>query len=372
VKPRRIAVFLPNLAGGGAERMMLHLARGFVERGYRVDLVLARAEGPYMDEIPDGVDLVTLDAGKAPGYAAMGSLRPLVGYLRRHDPDALLSAMSRINVVAILAATIARTDTRLVVSERNHLSSYVRQTDETGVRALPWLVGLAYPVTDGIIPISNGVADDLAGTAGPDRDSMDVVYNPVVIPEISDRAAEPVDHEWFGSGEPAVVLGVGSLSRQKDFPTLVRAFARLRQQRETRLVVLGEGSERERVEAVAESEGVADEVWMPGFVDNPYRYMQRADVFALSSAWEGFGNVVVEAMACGTPVVSTDCPSGPAEILDDGTYGPLVPVGDDAALADAVGSVLEDPPAESLLTDRAAQFRYDVIADQYLDVLFED
>lgn len=366
---RHVALFLPSLAGGGAERMLLHLARGFAEREFRVDLVLARAEGPYLDEIPDDVQLVELEAGKAPGYAALGSLRPLAGYLRHADPAALLSAMSRVNVVAIGAALLARTDARVVVSERNHLSSWVVETDEFGVRALPWLVRFAYPRADGIVPISKGVADDLAATAHLDRDAMTTVYNPVVVPEIEERAAEPVDHEWFADDGPSVVLGVGSLSTQKDFPTLVRAFANVREERDVRLVILGEGDQRERIESVAVEEGVEQDVWLPGFVDNPYRYMRRADVFALSSAWEGFGNVVVEAMACGTPVVSTDCPSGPGEILEGGKIGPLVQVGDDAALADAITSVLADPPPAELLRDRADDFRYDVIADQYLDVL---
>jgi glycosyltransferase involved in cell wall biosynthesis len=384
---RHLALFLPSLAGGGAERMFLHLARGFVERGHRVDLVLSRAEGPYVDEIPDGVQMVDLDAGKAPGYGAMGSLRPLARYLRDGRPDALLSAMSRVNVVAVLAARLARVDARVVVSERNHLSSWVENNDEIGTRVLPSLVRATYPLADGVVPISEGVADDLAATAGLDRESMTVVYNPVVVPEIAERAAAPVDHEWFhqseevdgdggddgdGSGDgasPAVVIGVGSLSTQKDFPTLVRAFARLRGGRDVRLVILGEGDERDRIEEVATEAGVYDDVWLPGFVDNPYRYVRRADVFALSSAWEGFGNVIVEALACGTPVVSTDCPSGPAEILQDGRLGPLVPVGDANALAEVIGETLDDPPRAERLRERADDFRYDAIADRYLDVL---
>jgi len=367
---RRVALVLPSLAGGGAERMFVHLARGFEERGLAVDLVLARAEGPYVDEVPDGVQIVDLEAGKAPGYAALGFLRPLARYLRETRPDAVLSAMSRVNVVVLLAAKLARTDARVVVSERNHLSSYVAKTDETGVRVLPALVRATYPLADGVVPISEGVADDLAATAGLDREAMTVVYNPVVVPEIAERAAEPVDHEWVGEGGPEVVLGVGSLSTQKDFPTLLRAFDRLREDRDVRLVVLGEGSERERIESLAESLGVSEDVWLPGFVDNPFRYMKRADVFALSSEWEGFGNVVVEAMACGTPVVSTDCPSGPAEILADGEYGPLVPVGDDAALADATAATLDDPLPPETLEGRADDFAYDTIAGEYLDVLF--
>jgi glycosyltransferase involved in cell wall biosynthesis len=351
--------------------MMLHLARGFRERGYHVDLVLARAEGPYLDEVPAGVELVELNAAKAPGYAAIGSLRPLVGYLRSRTPDALLSAMSRINIVSLLAGMIARTDTTVVVSERNHLSSYVAKTNEAGVRLLPWLVRLLYPRADGIVPISNGVADDLATTASLPLDGMTVIYNPVVIPEIEKKAAEPIDHDWFTLDGSEVIIGVGALSRQKGFPTLVRGFAHLRERRNARLVILGEGDDRDRIESVARNEGVADDVWLPGFVNNPYKFMRDADVFALSSEWEGFGNVMVEAMACGTPVVATNCPSGPAEILSNGKYGPLVPVGDHMALAQAIETLLENSPPKSCLWERANDFRYDVIADRYLDVLFD-
>lgn len=368
----RIALFLPNLAGGGAERMFLHLSRGFVEQGYDTDLVLSRMEGPYLEEVPDSVRVVELDAGKMPGYGALGSVRPLREYLNKTCPSALLSAMARVNVVAILAAHLARTSPRVVVSERNHLSSYVAQTDEFGIRSLPWLVRLAYPHADEIIPISEGVADDLTTTANLDRDRMSVIYNPVVTPEITAKASKPIDHEWFRDPNLEVVLGVGSLSTQKDFPTLVRAVARVREELDTKLVVLGEGNQRETVRKAAESAEITDHVHLPGFKPNPYAYMAQADLFALSSRWEGFGNVLVEAMACGTPVVSTDCPSGPAEILCDGEFGPLVQVGREDELADAILATIDNPPSSERLRRRADDFSYKIISKKYIRVLFPE
>lgn len=175
--------------------MMLHLARGFLERGLEVDLVLSRIEGPYVDDIPDCVRVVGLDAGKAPGYAALGSLLPLRSYLNDARPDALLSAMSRVNVVAVAATRLSSTRPRVVVSERNHLSSYVAGSDRPGMRALPLLVHAAYPFADAVVPNSEGVADDLAATARLDRTSMTVINNPTVAPEIAEQAAEPVNHE---------------------------------------------------------------------------------------------------------------------------------------------------------------------------------
>lgn len=368
----RIAVFLPSLAGGGAERMMLNLARGVTEHGYRVELVLSRAEGPYLADVPPGVQLVDLEAGKTPGYAAIGSLLPLRQYLRRTRPDVLLSAMSRINVVAVLAARFSSATPRVVVSERNHLSSYVEGSDEFGVWTLPWLVRASYPFADAVVPNSRGVADDLSETAGIDRESMTVVNNPTVTPEIADRATEPVDDEWFDTGGPPVVLGVGSFSPQKDFTTLVDAFARVSDDRDARLVILGEGETESRVEQRVREHGLGDRVQFPGFVDNPYRYMSRADVFVLSSRWEGFPNALIEALACGAPVVATDCPSGPAEILSDGVYGSLVPVGDSEAMAAAVCDVLDDTHDPDRLRDRADEFSYDVIAEQFLEVLLPE
>lgn len=364
----RIAIFLPNLSGGGAERMMVNLARGFTEAGHRVDLVLSTAVGAYLNEVPETVDIVDLDASEYPGYAAMGSLRALVGFLRSTEPDAMVSAMTRANIVTVLASILARTATTTVVSERTHLSSFIL-SESAAWRLMPWLVRASYPRADGIVPISEGVADDLADSCGLDRGAMDVIYNPVVTPELFDLADEPIECEWLNDPDVLTVVGVGRLAPEKDFPTLLGAFATLRTDRRAKLVILGEGPEKGAIERESRRLGIEEDVFLPGFVDNPYAYMRRADVFALSSISEGFGNVLVEAMACGTPVVSTDCPSGPAEILADGRYGTLVPVGDHEALATAIEETLKQPPDQDVLVQRAREFSYDVIADQYLDIL---
>jgi glycosyltransferase involved in cell wall biosynthesis len=201
------------------------------------------------------------------------------------------------------------------------------------------------------------------------RERIDAIHNPVVTPELAARAAALLDDPWFQPGEPPVIIGVGRLAVQKDFGTLLRAFARVRSRRPARLVVLGEGDQRPRLERLAEELGVAADVRFPGFVDNPLAYMRRAAVFALSSIYEGLGNVVVEALACGCPVVSTDCPGGPAEILGHGRFGRLVPVGDSDAFGDALLAVLDDPRESSPLLARARDFSASVIADRYLDVL---
>jgi glycosyltransferase involved in cell wall biosynthesis len=251
----------------------------------------------------------------------------------------------------------------------NHLSQSALKAHRRPRRFRLSLARHFYPRADAIIAVSNGIADDLAQVTGLPRERITTIYSPVITPELQEKARAPLDHPWFAQGSPPVLLGVGRLVPQKDFPTLLKAFARVRAVRKARLVILGEGIRRMELETLVRELGVAADVTLPGFVANPFPYMAGASVFVLSSAWEGLPGVLIEAMACGCPVVSTDCPSGPAEILDGGAYGPLVPVGNDEALAKAILSVLETPPDPERLRVRAALFSVDRAADRYLEVL---
>jgi len=351
--------------------MIVNLANEFVTRDIDTDIVLSRAEGPYVSEVDERVNIVNLEAPELPGYSALGALKPLRRYLEYKKPDAFLSALTRANIVALSAHRTTNVPARMVVSERNNLSKRIKEMGKLRFRVLPWIVRATYRWADAIIPISEGVGDDLARTANISREKMRTIHNPAYSPTIEQRAVESPNHPWFSEAnrDYKLLLGTGSLSQQKDFSTLLRAFQRLQKRTDTRLVILGEGEKRGELEALARRLGIFDSVDFPGFVDNPFAYMTRADVFVLSSAWEGFGNVIVESMACGTPVVSTDCPSGPAEILEDGKFGPLVPVGDHAALAEAIEKVLEDPPDEKVIRNRAREFSIETIANQYLEIL---
>ena len=232
---------------------------------------------------------------------------------------------------------------------------------------MPWLMKIFYPRADGVVAVSKGVADDLAVVIGLPRERITVIYNPVVTPELLQKAQEPIDHPWFHPGEPPVILGVGRLTKQKDFPTLIQAFALVRKERPARLIILGEGEDRYELEELIRKLGIASDVDMPGFVDNPYKYMAYSTVFVLSSAWEGLPTVLIEAMACGCPVVSTNCHSGPAEILENGKYGKLVAVGDAAGLAEAMVGTLDAP--ESLNVVRRAQdFGVEQAVAGYLEI----
>jgi len=365
IKASRVALYLPSLRGGGAERVMVNLARGFAERGLKVDLVLARAEGPYLAEVPSDVRVVDLKASRV-----LASLPGLVRYLRRERPLALLSTLDHANIVALWAKRLSGSQTRIVVRVASTITFSSNNASSARGRLMPWFIRYFYSRADGIVAISKGVAQDLSRNLGVPAERITVIYNPVVTPELFDRAKEPVEHPWFAPGQPPVILGVGRLTKAKDFPTLIRAFALVRRQRPARLMILGEGEERPRLEALVKELGLEEDVALPGFIDNPYAYMSRAGVFVLSSAWEGFGNVLVEAMACGCPVVSTDCPSGPAEILENGKYGPLVPVGDVDGLANSIVRLFDDTWSNTtLLVSRAREFSLFEITKQYLEVM---
>lgn len=347
----RLAILLPSLEGGGAERVMLNLACGFVELGISVDLVLVKPEGPYLAQVPSEVRVVNLG-----GRRLILSLSTLMNYLQREQPAALLCAEDDVNVVALWTRRLAGVSTRVVVSVHNTLSQASQNSTQMKRWLSPYLARWFYPWADAIVAVSRGVAEDLTRTAGLPLERIQVIYNPVVTPELLEKAAEQVDHSWFASREPRIILGVGRLTRQKDFPTLIKAFALVRQSCPTRLMILGEGEERTCLETLVHELGLLKEIALPGFVANPYSYMAQASVCVVSSAWEGFGNVLVEAMAVGTPVVSTDCKSGPAEILNNGQYGRLVAVGDVKGLAEAIINTLERPTDFEILRQRAAEF----------------
>ena len=335
IPQERLAIFVPSMRGGGAERAMLKLARGIADRGYIVDLVLAQAEGPYLAEVPQAVQVVDLKASRV-----LNSLPALVRYLRRERPLAMLSAMSHANIIALWARRLPGIVTRVVVSERDTLSRSVQNEPSRRGRLMPKLIRRFYPWADGIVAVSNGVAADLAQVTSIPRQRIQVIYNPVVTPDFQQKARATLNHPWFKPGEPPVLLAVGRLTMQKDFLMLIQAFAQVRKLRPARLLILGEGEERPKLEAQVKQLGLEGDVKLPGFVANPYPYMARASLFVLSSKWEGLPGVLIEALYCGALLISTDCPSGPREILAGGQYGQLVPVGYVAAMAQAIETTL--------------------------------
>jgi len=363
----KIALFIPTLGGGGAERVILTLAEAFIQHGLKVDVVVSTTRGAYgalRADMPAGARLVDLDTSRL-----IRSARPLAAYLHRERPDSVLSADAEANCIAVCARALSRARPRLVLSQHTAMSMAAANDPAVRKQWLPFFCRWTYPRADAVVAVSAGVADDLAATIRFPRQRVQVIYNPVITSAMLAKSHEPLEHPWFKPGEPPVVLGVGRLTRQKDFPTLIRAFAILRRQRAARLVILGEGEERRALTDLIEELRVAQDAALPGFVHNPFSYMRAASVFALSSRWEGFGNVVAEALACGTRVVSTDCRSGPAEILEDGKWGTLVPVGEPDALAVAINDALAGPSRAATPSYVSERFAVPHIATEYLDTL---
>jgi glycosyltransferase involved in cell wall biosynthesis len=361
---RPIAFFLPSVRAGGAQRVVVNLVQGMAERGLQVDVALAIAEGAFLTELPPNVRLVDLRAGRL-----FRSLRPLTAYLRETRPRVLISSISHANLIAIWAARLARRHTPVVVTEHTTMSLANVPGSRLGERFGPMLVRAFYPWAASVVTVSRGAADDLARSTGLSRERMEVVYNPVITPRVLELARRVPDHPWFAAGALPVILGVGRLSQAKDFPNLIRAFAEVRRQRAARLLILGEGEDRAGLEALIAELGLgADDVALPGFRDDAVSFMAHAALFVLSSAWEGLPTVLIEALAAGTPVVSTDCPSGPREILQEGRLGALVPVGNSAALADAMLHALDHPPP-ALPAAALDPFTQDAAVDHYLRVI---
>ncbi|HEX2526681.1 MAG TPA: glycosyltransferase [Geminicoccus sp.] len=362
VAARDVTIFLPTLAGGGAERAMLNLARGFAEAGHPTTLVVVHDEGAYRDLVPAGVRKVVLGSTRT-WQAAL----QLARYLRRERPWRVYSAMDDANLVALTARFLALSPSEIVCGIHNTPSLRIGRNEGwrgvMRIRLLRWL----YRTARAVVAVSDGVAADSQRVFALDAGKLVVIPNPVLVPELQVRADEPAAHPWLVGRKAPVLLACGRLTAQKDYPTLLRAMERVRRARDVRLIILGEGEQRAELEALRDELGLRAVVDMPGFAANPYAYMAACDLFVLSSRYEGSPVVLVEALACGARIVSTDCPSGPAETLADVPGTKLVPVGAAGALADAILGMVAD--RENRPGPRCLErFDYRAAAQHYLDL----
>ena len=339
-KGERLALYIPSLVGGGAERVTVNLANGMAEKGVQVDLVVADARGPYLEQVSKKVRVLDLGASRV-----LTSLPSLIQYLRRDKPKALISALNHANVMALIARQLSGVKTKIIVVEHSsldflkHSSEDVKRKSAMTFRSVQFF----YRFADLIVGVSKRVVDDIREYTRLSRDKFRVIYNPVISEEMLQKAEEKLTDEWFAEGEPPVILAAGRLEEEKDFATLIKAFAKLRSHMDARLMILGEGSKRPELEALAKHLDLAEDIRLPGFVSNPYPYMKHAHLFVLSSLYEGLPTVLIEALSLGTPVVSTDCVSGPSEILQGGKHGALVPIQDAPSLAKAMLNTLIMP-----------------------------
>lgn len=363
-KTRHITVFLPDLSDGGAERVSVNLANHLVQRGYAVDMLLASASGPFINHLRKEIHLVDLQASRM-----RHAMFPLIRYLKSAKPDAMLVCMWPLTVLSVIARQIARVSTRLVLAEHSTWSYAQADYSHAQRFLIRKTMQVFFPGADAVVTVSKGAADDLAHFAGVARNKILTIYNPVIDASSAPSPRQPLEFTGWGSMK-FKVLSVGNLKREKNQELLLRAFALLVKRVDAHLLILGEGYLRAKLEALIDELGLTGRVSMPGFMHDPAPFYQQADLFALSSDWEGLPTVLIEALAAGTPVVSTDCPSGPREILCNGKYGRLVPVGDIAALGAAMEAALFSFNDARALKARANDFSIDRAADRYLELLY--
>lgn len=358
----RLAIYLPDLAGGGVERMRLGMLPVLRKRDVDVTLLLHARRGDLLPQLPADTRVIGFETSRT-----LLDLVPLVRFLRREKPDVLLVSLDHNNIVALMAKVLAFSRTKVVICQHNALS---REAAEQGIKykVVPFFYRWLSPIAHGIVAVSRGVADDLTQSCRIPRDRITVIYNPVITERFQEQLRQSLQHRWLDDHSVPVFITVGRLVPQKDHETLLKALALYRQRAPARLIILGVGPLREALEQQARDLGIVDAVEFAGFQENPLPWIRRASAMILSSRFEGFGNVIVEALGCGTPVISTNCPYGPDEILDNGTYGRLVPVGDAEALAAAMAPDLRQTFPAEVLMQRAHSFTVNGTVSQYLDL----
>jgi len=360
----RIAIFSSFSGQGGVERMLINLAGGFSGLGCEVELLLLKQNSAYLENVPKDVSVYPFRA-----QHAKTALPELVHYLRRKRPASLLAAKHRPNQTAVIAKTLAGVDSRIVLRLGTTTSAAIK--DKGLLKWFVWKAGMryTYPRADAVIAVSRGVAKDIAMFSGMEMSKINVVPNPVITQEIFKMAKEAPSHPWFKKRNKPIIVGAGRLTRQKDFVTLIKAFAMVQKKLPARLLIMGDGRKRGELEKLIEDLKLKRCVDLAGFVPNPYAIMARADLFVLSSLWEGSPNVLTEAMALGIPVVSTDCPSGPREILKGGSVAPLVPMKDQEALAQAMLSILKNPPDVEAIKAAVKSYTVEQSSKRYLEIM---
>lgn len=362
---KHIAFFLPALNSGGAEKCFITLSGWFAAKGFQVDLLLVKKEGAYIPEIFPQVRVIELG-----GRGMVRSFFSLLSYMLRERPDWIIAGLPGPNIFAVLAKILSRTKTRIMITQHHPFSLNAASANTLRRKVRTFCARKIFHRADAVVAVSSGVADDLALHTGIAHARIKVIHNPLNIEQIARLAQEAPPHKWLQEKETLVLLSVGRLAPPKDYDTLLEA---LTMTENLRLVILGEGTGKNAIEKKIAAFGLENRVDLAGFSPNPYAFMRAADALVLSSRHEGFGNVLIEAMALGTPVISSNCPYGPAEILENGKFGALVPVGDAAVLASAIVRVIAGQhPGSDALQKRAQDFDLSAVAEQYKKILVED
>ncbi len=376
----KIAVFIPNLCGGGAERAMLNLVTEFTKRGTPIDFVTIEAKGPYVNFLPKEVHLIELQPQLFKHLSLLQSrflqllkhiaiVASLVKHIKKSNIHILLTTLRVSNIISLIIKKYFIKEIMLIVRIENTLSIESSKSKSWKTRFVTKILKSLLPIANAIIVNSKGSSDDIKLHIPTVSHLVHIIYNPIVSSNIKTQAVRPIHHPWIGDTGFNLILSVGRLEPQKDLATLLKAFAELIKLQSSRLIILGQGPEEHNLKKISNNLGIKSFVDFVGFQLNPFSWMAKADVFVLSSLFEGLPNALIEAMACGTPVVSTNCHSGPREILKGGKLGKLVPVGDYKELASAVMETLKKPIASTLLMKRAQDFSIDLSTDKYTNII---
>ncbi len=361
-----ISFLIPSLEGGGAERVVINLIREFSKKeDLNVELLVLKKRGNFFKYVPENCKIYNLNTKKA-----LFSLSKIIKYIKTNKPYVIISNITHMNIISMVSKIFSKTKTKFILIEHLNINYTFKEQNYFYRFLFPILVYLTYRFADLIIAVSIGVKDSIISKYRFLEKKVKVIYNPIDVEEILNKKCEKIDHPWFNQNKIPIIISAGRLNPQKDFQTLLKAFSIVREKRKVFLVILGDGEERENLIKLAKNLGIYEYLWMPGFVDNPYKYISKSNLFILSSKSEGFANVIVEALACGTRVISTDCESGPREILKDGKYGKLVNVGDYKKLAEEILIELDNNVYDkNILIERAKDFDSKKIANEYLNVL---
>ncbi|MEW7985661.1 MAG: glycosyltransferase [Candidatus Thiodiazotropha sp.] len=358
-----VCLFILKFGDGGVERMMVNIARGLSLIGVRVDFIVKETDAPYLHLLPPEVRIIRFQVSRQ-----KAALPKLIDYLRNNDPHILLSAKILDDQVALQAKQRHAGRTRFFLRPGTALLSRMKARGTHRLRR--WMkkrrLASLFSRADGVVAVSQGVADEVVEISHIPLDKINVIKNPTITPELYQQAEMSVDDDWLAPDLPPLILGIGGLRRQKDFPTLIRAFAIVRKQLPCRLMILGQGNKERPLLRLAQELGLANDFRLAGFVNNPYAYLKRAKLFVLSSLWEGSPNVLTEALALGTSCVSTDCPSGPHEVTRGGDVAPLVPTGDPEKMAEAMLQVLRHPLDPVRLKQAVSDYTLEKSARSYL------
>ncbi len=357
-----VAFMVGSLRMGGAERMMIHTANQLA-KNTRVTFLSLTGGEDLKPELQNNVKLISFEKKKT-----LASIPAVLRFLKTEKPDVLISTQIHVNLVAMLLKIVFRTKTKIILREATSPGAQFMYFRDARSRAVKWMVKMFYPKADAIIAICESVKDNLVDHRFAKREQVSVIFNPVVNQHLIEGMKADVEDKFFLDGVP-VIISSGRLAPVKNFSLLIQSFYKLSQKQDARLIIIGEGEERLKLESMISALGLNDKVKLPGMKPNPYPYLKKSSVYVLTSLFEGLPNALIEAMACGLQLISVDCPGGSAEVLMNGKLGQLVPVNNAESLANAMLEAVQNPVSKSILLEGAKRFEAEKISLQYLNLV---